>query len=121
MKSLFLVKPIKRAFNRAVALDAGYIRGYGGLGTMYYELPGIVGGSTDKAIGYLKQAMAIDSNYAYAYVELARIYIEKKRVQEAKNMLQKVLEMKNPTLPADYVIDDRPRAARLLEQIDTKK
>lgn len=115
MKSLFLIKSIKHSFRRSLELDCRYVRTLGGLGTLYDELPGLVGGNQAKAISYFDQAIAIDSNYTYAYVALSRIYVSEDREEPARSLLMRVVSTSNPTYPADYWLQDRPAAILMLE------
>lgn len=117
MKSLFLVKPIKRAFSRALELDAQYVRAMSGLGSLYDELPGMAGGDHDKAIGYFRRAIETDSNYSYAYVSLARILLDKERREQARELLDRVMSMKEPRYPADYHLEDREEAQSLIDRL----
>ncbi|MEO1010946.1 MAG: tetratricopeptide repeat protein [Bacteroidota bacterium] len=69
--SLTLVGRIKESFKRAVALDPGSIEAHWALVDLYVSLPGIVGGSTSKALDYakdLKAISAIDGYLATGYV-----------------------------------------------------
>jgi tetratricopeptide (TPR) repeat protein len=118
MKSLFLVKPIKRAFTRSLELDGEYVRAMSGLGSLYDELPGVAGGDQGNAVAYFRQAIQTDSNYSYAYVSLAEILLDKKLTGDARDLLQQVVEMKTPTYPADYYLEDRPRAQSLIDGLD---
>jgi len=87
---------------------------------LYYELPGLMGGNLNKSIEYLNRAIAIDSNYTILYVDMAKVYIKKKDYEKARWFLNKVLEINSPTYEADYILDDRPEALKLLEQIKDK-
>jgi len=119
MKSLFLIKPIKHSFRRSLELDCRYVRTLGGLGTLYDELPGVVGGDQARAIRYFDQAIATDSNYTYAYVALSRTYSSSHRKELAQPLLERVLSTSNPTYPADYWLEDRPAAIRMLAEISS--
>ncbi|MEO0078892.1 MAG: tetratricopeptide repeat protein [candidate division WOR-3 bacterium] len=120
LNSLFMVPGIKRAFNRTLELDSGYAAAWDALGVLYYELPGFAGGSLTLSEQYLRRGVAADPNYAVIRLDLAKVLIRQKRWAEARAELQKLLAIKHPTYPADYVNDDRPEAEKLLEQIKTK-
>jgi tetratricopeptide (TPR) repeat protein len=72
--ALSLVKQAKKLLERAEALDADVLDGsvYTSLGSLYYQVPGwpIGFGDDDKAMSYLKKALALnpdgmDPNYFY--------------------------------------------------------
>ncbi len=81
------------------------------------ELPGILGGNLDKAIEVLQRAISLDSNYSILYVSLAQVYIKKKDYHNARQYLGQVLTLGNPYPMADYIIDDKPNALKILKQI----
>lgn len=120
LKSLSLAPTIKREFEKTLKLDPKHIGAMDGLAVYYYELPAIFGGNLNKSIKYLKKAISIDPNYSLLYIDLAKVYIKKKDYKSARKYLNKVFEIKNPTHPADYYLDDKPEAKRLLEKIKEK-
>jgi tetratricopeptide (TPR) repeat protein len=88
---------------------------------IYYELPGILGGDLNKSIKFLKKALEVDTNYSMAYVTLGKSYIRKKNYNEARLYLNKVLSLANGWPVADFVMDDKPEATKLLKDIEGKK
>ena len=90
-KALFMIDDIKEHFTEAVKLDTTHIEGHWGLVELYINLPGIIGGSTDKATMYanrLYQLSEVDGLLAKAYIErkesnpeeAKRQYIEAARI-----------------------------------------
>ena len=83
-KALFMIDDIKEHFTKAVTYDTTHIEGHWGLVELYVNLPGIIGGSTDKAYMYA------DRLHRLSEVDglLARGYIERKdhNVEEAKKL-----------------------------------
>ena len=84
---------------------------------LYYELPGLLGGNLNKSIESLEKGIALDSNYTLLYVDMAKVYIKKKDYDKARWYLNRALEISTPTYEADHVLDDRPEALELLEEI----
>ena len=117
MNSLFMVPTLKRSFNRVLELDSSYATAYDAYGVLYYELPGIVGGSLGKAEEYFLEGLDIDPDYTVIRLDLAKVYIKQKRWQKAREQLEKLVDTDFPTFPADFVLDDRPEAERLLAEI----
>ncbi|MEM9143307.1 MAG: tetratricopeptide repeat protein [Bacteroidota bacterium] len=69
--ALTLVGKIKENLKRAVTLDPEYIEGYWALVDLYVSLPGILGGSTSKALDYafeLKKISPVEGCFALGYV-----------------------------------------------------
>ncbi len=117
MNSLFMVPSLKTSFLRVLELDSTYATAYDALGVLYYELPGIAGGNLAKSEEYLLRGLKHDPNYTLLRLDLAKVYIRQKKWQQARDQLNLLLATENPTYPADFVLDDRPEACRLLRQI----
>ncbi|MEO0124227.1 MAG: tetratricopeptide repeat protein [candidate division WOR-3 bacterium] len=120
LNSLGIVPDIKREIDIILKLDPQHTGAMDAGAMLYYELPGLMGGDLNKSIEYLNKAIAIDSNYTILYVDMAKVYIKKKNYEKARWFLKKVLEIQNPTYEADYILDDKPEALKLLEQIKDK-
>jgi tetratricopeptide (TPR) repeat protein len=88
------------------------------LGAFYSALPGIIGGSNDKSLSYLRKALQYDPNYTATYFDIAAILIKQGNYSEARKTLQGMLNIKNPTLIADFVLSDKLNALRLLKEIE---
>ncbi|MCK4321195.1 tetratricopeptide repeat protein [candidate division WOR-3 bacterium] len=121
MKSLSLVPAIRKEFEKALELNCEHTGSMDGLAVLYYELPGLFGGNLDKSLEYLNKAVAIDSNYSILYIDFAKVYIKKKEYDKAESYLNKMLEIKNSTHPADFYLKDKVEAEKLLREIEGKK
>lgn len=60
MKAMFLLDDIKEHFHKAAELDKTFIDARMALVQLYLELPGMFGGSKDKALFYAKEVQALD-------------------------------------------------------------
>ncbi len=120
LNSLELVPTIRKEIDIVLKLDPKHTGAMDAKAMLYYELPGILGGNLNKSIEYLSKAIAIDSNYTILYVDMAKVYIKKKDYEKARWFLKKVLEIEKPTYEADYILEDKPEALRLLEELETK-
>lgn len=120
LNSLFMVPDLKREMARTLELKPDYATALDVLGVMYYELPGFAGGNLDKSEQYLKQGIAADPNYCLLRLDLAKVYVREKRWTAAKSQLNALIATDNPTFPGDAVLDDKPDARALLEQIQDK-
>jgi len=120
MKSLSLVPTIRKEFEKALELKGEHTGAMDGLAVLYYELPGLFGGSLDKSLEYLNKAVATDSNYSIIYLDFAKVYIKKKEYEKARSYLNKMIELTNPTHPADFHLKDKVEAEKLLKEIEGK-
>ena len=80
--------------NRSVEIDPGFENG-GALDILgQIELfTGLVGGTPEKAIGYLEQAVRYDTRDGSARLTLAEAYLLSKRDTDARRVLREVIEM----------------------------
>lgn len=118
--SLTSVGEVKKEIDIVLKLDPNNVMAYNAKAMIYYELPGILGGDVNKSILYLKKALEINPNYSMVYVSLAKCYIRKKDYKTARAYLNQVLALENGWPEADFVIDDKPEAIKLLKQIENK-
>ncbi len=72
----FNVYVVQRELNRTLELDPAHVDGLAAKGIMLHKIPRFLGGSSEGAITYLKQALALDPNAVDAHRELAKIYEE---------------------------------------------
>ena len=117
LNSLFLVPDVKKSIERVLELDPGHIGALDAQAMLYYELPGLLGGNVNKSAECLNKGIALDSNYALLYVDMAKVQIKKKQYEQARWYLNRALEIDSPTYVADYILDDKPEALQLLEEI----
>jgi len=95
MKSLSLVKPIKRSLNKVIELDRTYEDGGADrvLGRVFFKLPGIAGGSKDKSMEHLEKSKELGPDDPVTRVYLAETYLAKDKIEEARTELEYVLNM----------------------------
>jgi tetratricopeptide (TPR) repeat protein len=121
LNSLFMVSGLKKAFGRALELNPKHPTALDAFGVLYYELPGFAGGDLDLSEKYFKRSIESDPGYTLARLDLAKVYIKQKRWIAARGQLDALLATTDPRYPGDAVLDDRPEARQLLEQIKDKK
>lgn len=117
MKSLSLAPKVKGSFEKTLQLDSLHTGAMDGLAVVYYSLPGIFGGDINKSIELLQKAISVDSNYTVLYLDLAKAYKKRNEPEKAKNILEKMLTIEKPTYPADFYLDDKEDAEKLLEEL----
>lgn len=111
---------IKAALERVLAIDPAYQDGSAdrALGRWYAKVPGLFGGSDEKAEQHLRRSLAYNPDSTASLFFLAELYLDDDRRGEARALLQRVLDA--PVDP-DWAPEDRDfkrRAARLLATLD---
>lgn len=119
LNSLFMVPALKKAFHRVLELDSNYPTVYEALGVLYSELPPFAGGDLKQAERYLIKGLRLDPNYTLIRLDLARVYLKQGRQDAAREQLRLLLGTSKPTYPADFHLEDKPEAERLLRQLET--
>jgi tetratricopeptide (TPR) repeat protein len=92
-KALSMTKNIRSEMEAVIRINSAYQNGgaYLVLGRMDYELPGIAGGSSKRAIQEYEQGLKVAPNNPLMKVYLAESYIDAGRKDEARNLLKQVL------------------------------
>jgi tetratricopeptide (TPR) repeat protein len=87
---------IKQEMEKVIKLDEGYQSGsaYMALGQLYLEAPRMLGGDSQKAIGYLEKGVRLGPENALLRWHLAAAYIELHRNDEARKQIDYLLAMK---------------------------
>lgn len=112
--SLSIIKPLKKDFKKAVTLDPSVSQGgpHRALGKLYLELPGLLGGSVEKSVDHLKQAVVLGPKYADNYLFLAEALYEQENYHAAKMTLKDLLTILQES-------GDTPKAQQVREEIQT--
>jgi tetratricopeptide (TPR) repeat protein len=120
LNSLFMVPDIRDEIDKVLRIDPEHTGALDAKAMLYFELPGILGGSLDKSIECLNRAIAIDSNYTLLYVDMAKVCMKQEDYEKARWFLDYALNITQPSYPADHALDDRPEAELLLKEINEK-
>lgn len=116
LNSLSIVAPLKREMEIVLALDYNYGGAHHVLGEMDRELPFFAGGSKKKALEEFEKALKLSPDYAVNYVSLAEAYIDAGRKDKAREVLDRLFALKNPSDPAEYP-DNIKDGKALLEKL----
>jgi len=123
LKSLSLVKPIKKAMNKVIELNREYEEGGPDrvLGRLYFKLPGIAGGSKKKSLEHLLKSKELGPNDVKTRIYLADTYLALKEIDKAREELEYVLSLEsNPYWVAD-VDKNKVLAEEMLQNKKFKK
>ena len=115
--ALGVVGEVKKEMDRTIELDPKHVIGLNALAQYYMEVPGLFGGSIEKSEALLLRAKEIDPNQSMTYVTLAKVYMRQGKRDKAKELCEFVLNMKEPTKRAYYILDDKPDAEKLLREL----
>ncbi len=117
LKSLALVKPIKAAMNKVLELDRAYEDGGADrvLGRVYKELPGFAGGSKEKSLEHLLKSKELGPEDALTRYYLADTYLSLKRIDEAREELEYILNMEDDPRWVIGIQEAKEDAKKLLE------
>jgi tetratricopeptide (TPR) repeat protein len=117
VRSLFLLPEVKREINAILDLDASFPPVYVLAGSVYYEVPALLGGDLAKSEEYFRKGLQLSPRYTMLKVGLAKTLIKLGRGGEAREQLTAVVEEKAPLNPADWTVKDVPEARRLLADL----
>jgi tetratricopeptide (TPR) repeat protein len=120
LRAAFLLSTLRQEIQTVLDLDPNHVPGLALAGSFYLEVPGMFGGDVPRAEGYLRKALSLDPHFTRARVELARCLIEEGRYDEARQQLNAVLDERQPSYIADWVMRHKPTAERLLAEIRAK-
>ena len=110
---------IKEQLETVLSLDPGYQQGSAdrALGRWYMKVPGLFGGSDERAVDHLRSSLEYDPDSTASHFFLAETFVEMDRIEEARTELQRVLDA--PLDPA-WAPEDREfkhKAQELLGQL----
>jgi tetratricopeptide (TPR) repeat protein len=117
LRAAFLLSILRGEIDTILELDPNHVPGLALAGSFYLETPAIFGGDVPRAEGYLRKALTVDPHFTRARVELSRCLIALRRYDEAKVELKRIIDERQPSYPADWVMRHRPTAERLLTEI----
>jgi tetratricopeptide (TPR) repeat protein len=118
--SVALIDPIKKEMQTVIELDEKFEGGgpHRVLGRLYHKVPGVLGGSTEKAIEHLEKAVAIDKSRLLNHLFLAEVYIAEKKVKKAKEHLQFIVDAPVEPDRAPENAEEKAQAKELLKGLE---
>ncbi|MFQ5898137.1 MAG: tetratricopeptide repeat protein [Candidatus Methylomirabilia bacterium] len=117
LRSLFLLPTVRKELKTIFELAPDLPGAHALAGNVDFEVPRLFGGGLDKAEEHFQKGLEIDPHFNGMRVGLARVLIKKKKYEEARKQLQRVLDERQPRNLADWTIKHAPRARKLLESI----
>jgi tetratricopeptide (TPR) repeat protein len=117
VRSLFLLPEVKREISAILDIEPRFPPVYVLAGSVYYEVPALLGGDLAKSEEYFRKGIELSPRYTMLRVGLAKTLIKLGRPDEARKELVAVVEEKTPLNLADWTMKDVPEAKRLLAEI----
>ena len=122
LASLAAVNDIRNEMEAVLKIDDKFMGGsaYLGLGRLYLQTPGVLGGSTTKAMENLKKGIEIEPKNSLMKYYLAEAYAADNRNAEARKAIDEVLQnTPDPKFIAEHN-DAVKKANKLLEKISNR-
>lgn len=116
LKSLFLIKPIKKEMAEVLRLDPNHGGAHRVLGEILWQVPGFAGGDKKKAVAEFEDAVRLSPDYTANYEPLAEAYRKYGRKDDAIAVLKKGLAVTSPLDPA-AAPDDQADLKKLLDKL----
>jgi tetratricopeptide (TPR) repeat protein len=123
LKSLALVKPIKRDMNKVLELDENYKDGGADrvLGRVYFKLPGMAGGSKKKSLEHLERSKELGPEDALTRVYLGETLLAMKEIEKSKEELEYVLNIEDDDRWITDIKESKKTARELLKHKKFRK
>lgn len=113
---------IKDHLETVLAIDPAFLDGSAdrALGKWYQRVPGLFGGSDERAVEYLQRSLTYDPASAASHFFLAETYLDMNREAEAIEALRAVLAAPTDTAWDPETRDFQRRARQLIEELEGK-
>ena len=120
VRSLLTLRTIRQEVDTVLRLDPNNVDGHIMAGSLFRELPVLLGGDPAQAEQHFKKARALDPHLTGVRLELALLYSNTGRTAEARRELQGVLDEPAPTDRPRWQLMEVPRARAMLESLRDK-
>ena len=117
MNSLFMLGDLRKDFTAVIAMNGSLHYPRNTLAEIDHTVPGIAGGSDDRAEKALKEVLARDPHVPSTMMIMARLKRDQGKADEARQWAQRTLDEKAPTLKNDWRKFDVPDAKKLLAEL----
>lgn len=119
LQSLNMVKTIRQEFEAALKINPSYENGaiYSALGQIDLNLPKLFGGNEKRGIERLEEGLKVGPDNAELVVTLAEVYGKKGRKDEARKLLELVINGNDPARSPSELAELKTKARTLLDKL----
>ena len=121
LSSALALRDLRKEVDVVLRLDPDNIEAHIMAGSIARELPVVLGGSARESEQHFQTAQRLDPRLTGVRLELAQLYINTGRYQDARQQLQSLLAERAPTDRPRWTLREVPRARQMLESIRDKK
>ena len=114
--SLFMLPEVRRELETVLELDPNHVNGLAMTGALYLYLPSMLGGDLHISEVYLKRSVSLDPHVSSAGLYLAANLKRQKKYDEALEVLNGILNDRNPSFYPDWV-ENRKYAYMMMREI----
>lgn len=115
--AMFSVNVVRAHAARALEIDPEHARTLHLMGMLLGRLPAHMGGDKEAALGFLQHAVAADTRFTRARLDLARAYLDAEKIPEAIGELDAILRTPEPRDRYNWKKTFAPEAKRLLAEL----
>lgn len=117
MNSLFMLGDLRKGMNEVLAMDANYHLARNTLGEIDHAVPGLAGGSDDRAEKAYMEVLKRDPHFTATMLLLAKLKRDQGKTDEARRWAEQVVGETSPTLRHDHRKFDVPDAKAILAEL----
>ena len=118
MNSLFMLGDLRKGLDKILKIDPRHAYAKKTLAEIDHAVPGIAGGSDDRAEKAYLEVLKNDPFFTPAMVNLAQFYKDKGKDDEAKKWAQKALATTRSSVPNDWKKFDKKGAQQILKELE---
>lgn len=117
MNSLFMLGDLRKGMNECLAMNPNFHLARNTLGEIDHAVPGLAGGSDDRAEKSYLEVLKRDPHFTATMVLLARLKRDQGKKDEARQWAEKAVNETSPTFRHDHRKFDQPDARALLADL----
>jgi tetratricopeptide (TPR) repeat protein len=117
MRAAGLLSTIREESETVLKLNPSNVDGLILAGGIAAEVPAFMGGDRARAEALFKKALETDPHQTGGRLELARLYVNTRRWQDAQRELQRIIDERTPSDVPRWTLSDRPRARAMLTDL----
>ena len=117
--SLGIIGPFEEDMKKAMELDPGIQNGgpHRALGKLYLELPFFLGGSDDKSVYHLEEAVRLSPDHAENHLGLAQAYYAQNNFNSARKSLLTLLRLTDNVADDEDLLKLRTKGQELMKKL----